>query len=96
MVYTAHRLPCKTLHFPKHKFPVHTTRNVQIHLHEINCGIDCLSGWSNLRYSSSPATSCHLRGGGGGGGGGGGQDRMERCYIHGTNLAPEFLHPSSP
>ena len=29
---TAHRLQCKTLHFPKHTFPVHATRNVQTQL----------------------------------------------------------------
>ena len=27
---TAHRLQCKTPHFPKHKFPIHATRNVQM------------------------------------------------------------------
>ena len=29
MVCTAHRLQCKTLFFPKHKFPIHTTQNIQ-------------------------------------------------------------------
>ena len=32
IVCTAHRLQCKTPHFPKRKFPVHATRNVQTHL----------------------------------------------------------------
>ena len=32
MVCTAHRLQCKTQHFPKHKFPIHVTRNVQTQL----------------------------------------------------------------
>ena len=30
MVFTAHRLQCKTPRFPKHKFPVHATQNVQM------------------------------------------------------------------
>ena len=38
MVCMAHRLQCKTPHFPKHKFHVHATRNVQMHL-KINCSI---------------------------------------------------------
>ena len=32
MVCTVHRLQCKTLHFPKHKFLFIWTRNVQTHL----------------------------------------------------------------
>ena len=32
MFRTAHRLQCKTPHFPKHKFPIHTTRSVQTQL----------------------------------------------------------------
>ena len=33
MVCTAHRLQCKTPHFPKHKFPTHATQiNVQMQL----------------------------------------------------------------
>ena len=32
MVCTAHRLQCKTQHFPKHKFLVHATWNVQTQL----------------------------------------------------------------
>ena len=32
MVCTAHRLQCKTPHFPKHKFPIHATRTVQTQL----------------------------------------------------------------
>ena len=39
MICTAHRLQCKTQHFPKHKFPVHATRNVQ-NAPEINCSSD--------------------------------------------------------
>ena len=35
MVCTAHRLQCKTQHFPKHKFPVHSTRSVQTRLKSI-------------------------------------------------------------
>ena len=27
MVFMAHRLQCKTLHYPKHKFPIYATRN---------------------------------------------------------------------
>ena len=32
MVCTAHRLQCKVPHFPKHKYPMHTTRNIQTQL----------------------------------------------------------------
>ena len=32
MICVAHRLQCKTLHFPRHKLPVHATWNVQTHL----------------------------------------------------------------
>ena len=32
MVCTAHRLLCKTPSFPKHKFSMNATRNVQTHL----------------------------------------------------------------
>ena len=32
MVCAPHRLQCRTPHFPKHKFPLHATRNVQTHL----------------------------------------------------------------
>ena len=32
MVCIGHRLLCTTPHFPKHKFPVHATRNVQMQL----------------------------------------------------------------
>ena len=32
MVCMAHRLQCKTLYFPKHKLPMHTTQNVLTHL----------------------------------------------------------------
>ena len=33
MVCTSHGLQCKTFHFPKHKFPIHTCSNAP----EINC-----------------------------------------------------------
>ena len=37
LVCTAHRLQCKTQHFPKHiVFPVNATRNVP----EINCSLE--------------------------------------------------------
>ena len=46
MVCTAHRLVCKTLHFPKHKFPVCATWNV-----EINCrgSVGCIKFLFSLK-----------------------------------------------
>ena len=37
MVCTAHRLQCKTPHFPKHKFPVHAMFTECSNAPEINC-----------------------------------------------------------
>ena len=47
MVCMAHRMRCKTPHFPKHKFPVHGPRTVQSTA-EINCIVE--SNLAHIQY----------------------------------------------
>ena len=67
MVCMSHRLQCATLHFPKHKFPVLATRNVEMQLkstverqclHKDKMLISLFGGL--LYYAESGRTSMNL------------------------------------